>query len=264
MKEKQLKVIIILMSIALAGLIAVQGYWIKNTIDLANDKFDKDVTEALSMTVNKIEKEETKDVVVRKFLDEYELIIVDSDSILSQTVIKGNNGNNFVWNYSTHPETEIEVKSSEDSTDATLFITLEENAYDDEDNDRIHIKKQYVMRGRVDSLLDRKSNVVREVVTELLTITEKNSLVERLNKSDIELFLENELIDKNITTDFVFAVKSIEPDTLLFADVNAEIETFINSPYKARLFPHEVFTKPGFCDKCGKPLKTHMKKNKQK
>jgi len=246
MKEKQLKIIIIMMSIALAGLIAVQGYWIKNTIDLANDKFDKDVTEALLMTVNKIEKEETKDVVIRKFLDEYELIIVDSDSILTQTVIKGNNGNNFVWNYSTHPETEIEVKSSEDSTDASLFITLEENAYDDEDHDEIHIKKQYVMRGRVDSLLDRKSNVVKEVVTELLTITEKNSLVERLNKSDIESFLENELNDKNITTDFVFAVKSIEPDTLLFADVNGEIETLINSPYKARLFPHEVFTKPGF------------------
>ncbi len=53
------------MSIALAVLIAIQGYWIKNAIDLANEKFDKDITEALLMTVNKIEKEETKNIVVR-------------------------------------------------------------------------------------------------------------------------------------------------------------------------------------------------------
>ena len=77
MKEKQLKIIIIFMSLAFAGLIAIQGYWIKNATDLANEKFDKDVAEALLMTVSRIEKEETKNVVVRKFLDEDELIIVD-------------------------------------------------------------------------------------------------------------------------------------------------------------------------------------------
>lgn len=25
-----------------------------------------------------------------------------------------------------------------------------------------------------------------------------------------------------------------------------------------------IFTKPGFCEKCGKPLKSHMEQNKQK
>jgi len=246
MKEKQLKIIIVLMSIALAGLIAIQGYWIKNAIDLANEKFNKDVTEALLMTVNKIEKEETKDVVVKKFLDEDELIIVDSDSLLSHTVIKGNNGNNFVWNYSTHPETKIEVKSSGDSTNTSLFITFEEDADSDMDNKETHIKKQYVMRRRVDSLLDRKSNVLKEVVTELITLNEKKSLVERLDKSEIKSFLKSELNDKKITADFVFAVKSLKPDTLLFVDESEEIESLINSSYQARLFPHEVFNKPGF------------------
>jgi len=246
MKEKQLKIIIILMSIALAGLIAIQGYWIKNAIDLANEKFDIDVTEALLMTVNKIEKEETKNVVVRKFLDEDELIIVDSDSLLSHTVIKGSNRNNFVWNYSSHPETKIEVKSSGDSTNSSLFITFEDDDDSDEDDDRIHIKKQYVMRGRFDSLIDRKTNVLKEVVTELITLNEKKSLVERLDKSEIKSFLADELSDKNITAEFVFAVKSSEPDTLLFSDKNEEIEKLINSPYQARLFPQEIFTDPGF------------------
>jgi len=234
------------MSIALAGLIAIQGYWIKNAIDLANEKFDKDITEALLMTVNKIEKEETINIVVRKFLDEDELIFVDSDSLLSHTVIKDTSGNNFVWNYSTHPETKIEVKSSGDSSEASLFITLEEDADSDKDSEGIHIKKQYVMRRRVDSLLDRKSNVLKEVVTELITLNEKTSLVERLDKSEIESFLADELNDKKITTEFVFAVRSSEPDTLLFADEVEERETLVNSPYRARLFPHEIFTKPGF------------------
>lgn len=181
------------MSIALASLIAIQGYWIKNAIDLANEKFDKDVAEALLMTLNKIEKEETKNVMVKKFLDEDELIIVDSDSLLSHTVIKGNNGSNFVWNYSTHPKTKIEVKSSGDSTNAFLFITLEEDVDSDNDNEEIHIKKHYLMRRRVDSLLDRKNNVVKEVITELMTLSEGKSLVERLDKSEIGTFLADEL-----------------------------------------------------------------------
>ena len=246
MKEKQLKIIIILMSIALAGLIAIQGYWIKNAIDLANEKFDKDVAEALLMTVSRIEKEETKDVVVRKFLDEDELIIVDSDSLLTHTVIKGNNGNDFVWNYSTHPETRIEVKSSGDSAEASLFITLEDDDDNDEDREEINIKKRYVIKKQVDSLLDIKSNMVREVVTELITLTEKISLAERLDESEIESFLADELSDKKITAEFMFAVKSSEPDTIIFADENEETEILINSPYKARLFPHEVFTEPGY------------------
>ncbi len=246
MKEKQLKIIIILMSIALAGLIAIQGYWIKNAINLANEKFDKDVTEALLVTVNKIEKEETKDVVIRKFLDEDELIIVDSDSLLSHTVIKGNNGNSFVWNYSTHPEANIEVKSSGDSAEASLFITIEEDDDNDDDRDEIYIRKRYVVKKQIDSLLIRKSNVVKEVVTELMTLSENKSIIERLDKSEIESFLADELNDKKITAEFVFAVKSSEPDTLLFADENGEVEALLNSPYKARLFPHEVFTKPGF------------------
>ena len=198
------------------------------------------------MTINKIEKEETKNIVVRKFLNEDELIIVDSDSLLSHTVIKGNNRNNFVWNYSTHPETKIEVKSSGDSTNASLFITLEEDVDSYKDNEGIHIKKQYVMRRRVDSLLDRKSNILKEVVTELITLNEKKSLVERLDKSEIKSFLTSELNDKKITAEFVFAVKSSEPDTLLFADEVEERETLVNSLYRARLFPHEIFTKPGF------------------
>ncbi len=236
------------MSIALAGLIAVQGYWIKNAIDIANEKFDKDVAEALLMTVTRIEKEETKDFVVKKFLDEDELIIYKSDSSLSHTVIKGNNRNNFVWNYSTHPERHIEVNSSGDSAEASLFITFEEDIDEDDekDQDEINIKKQYVIRRQVDSLLDRKSNVVSEVVTELLTLSENISLVERLNESEIDSFLSDALNGKSISAEFEFAVKSSEPDTFIFANKNEETEFLLNSPYKARLFPHEVFTEPGY------------------
>jgi two-component system phosphate regulon sensor histidine kinase PhoR len=236
------------MSIALAGLIAVQGYWIKNAIDIANEKFDKDVAEALLMTVTRIEKEETKDAVVKKFLDEDELIIFNSDSSLSHKEIKGKNKNNFVWTYSPHPERHIEVNNSGDSAEASLFITFEEDIDEDDekDPDEINIKKKYVIRRQVDSLLDRKSNVVREVVTELLTLSENISLIERLNESEIDSFLSDALNSKSISADFEFAVKSSEPDTFIFANEIEETEFLIDSPYKARLFPHEVFTEPGY------------------
>ena len=75
---------------------------------------------------------------------------------------------------------------------------------------------------------------------------ENLSLVERLEKSEVRSFLLDALNNKNITAEFLFAVKSSVPDTILFSDENDEVETLINSPYRAKLFPQEVFTEPGY------------------
>ena len=51
MKEKNLKIIIGLMSIALLGLIAVQLYWMKNAIELEEKLFDYNVNDAMNSVV---------------------------------------------------------------------------------------------------------------------------------------------------------------------------------------------------------------------
>lgn len=243
MKKKQIKYTITLMSIALVALMVVQFTWIKNAIELENEKFDRNVHEALLGTVNRIEKNETKNLALKKVfdIDEEDNPVVVTDSLISDT-LKTSGSSSFVWNYSVDDNTELRVASSDADSGSVIFISVES----DDDEDSESIEKQYVFEKRVDSLYKKTSSVVNEVVNELINLSEKKSLAERLNHEKIKLYLTDELIQRGISTDFSFAVKSEKPDTLFFLKNRSNREYFIRSKYKAKLFPGEFFNNKAY------------------
>lgn len=58
MKKKVLNVIIAFICISLAGIVAVQYFWIRNAIEVKEAQFNRSVNEALSAVVNKLETRE--------------------------------------------------------------------------------------------------------------------------------------------------------------------------------------------------------------
>ena len=58
MKKEILNVIIAFICISLAGIVAVQYFWIYNAIQVKEAQFDRSVNEALSAVVNKLETRE--------------------------------------------------------------------------------------------------------------------------------------------------------------------------------------------------------------
>ncbi|MHA1988907.1 MAG: sensor histidine kinase [Promethearchaeota archaeon] len=244
MKGRQIKIIIFMMSISLIGLIAIQFYWIKNAVKLENEKFDRNVAEALLITVDKIEKNEAKDLAIKKVFDiDEDVVFIGVDSMTQHTMIEVEDDDSFVWNYSIHPNSKIEVKSSGKGSNSKIFVNVESET---EDDDNLKVKRHYVFEQNVDSLHERTSSVVKEVVTELRTLSEKKMIAERINKSDVLAIVKEELKNKGIDTDFNFAVKTSKPDTLLFVTKNNEDDSINKTKYKARLFPHEVFSKPNY------------------
>src|ERR1017187_7965709 len=63
MNKKKIWAIIILMSIALAGVIIVQIYWIDSSIQVRHEQFERSVNEAMNCVVSKLETQEAFSVI---------------------------------------------------------------------------------------------------------------------------------------------------------------------------------------------------------
>ena len=66
MNKHNLGIISVLVGIALCVLIAVQIYWIKSSIKLKEEEFERSVKEALKSTSNKLEKIGTANKIAKK------------------------------------------------------------------------------------------------------------------------------------------------------------------------------------------------------
>ena len=65
--QKNIRLIIALMVLALAGLIAIQIYWINNAIDLERQRFETTVNQALQNVVEMVERQEVANKVRTRF-----------------------------------------------------------------------------------------------------------------------------------------------------------------------------------------------------
>ena len=67
MNKNRVNIIILLASVALTGLIAVQIYWINNAVDISKKRFEQNVNLALNHLVNRLEKKQEAAKITQKF-----------------------------------------------------------------------------------------------------------------------------------------------------------------------------------------------------
>lgn len=79
MSKGSITVIVVLMSLASFGLMGFQYYWVRNAIRINQERFDQNVLQALSETIETLEKGETSDVLLSQLI---------RDSALQETVFK--------------------------------------------------------------------------------------------------------------------------------------------------------------------------------
>ena len=63
MNKKRIRAIIVLMSIALAGIISLQVYWITHDIAIKEKQFDQSVSQAMNSIVDRIETNEALNIL---------------------------------------------------------------------------------------------------------------------------------------------------------------------------------------------------------
>ncbi|AMQ55327.1 sensor histidine kinase [Algoriphagus sanaruensis] len=79
MSKGKITLIIVLMSVASFGLMGFQYYWIRNAIRINQERFDQNVLQALSGTIQELEKGEASDALLSQLL---------RDSVLQENLFK--------------------------------------------------------------------------------------------------------------------------------------------------------------------------------
>jgi len=133
MKEKNLKIIIGLMSVALLGLIAVQIYWIKNAIELEEKLFDYNVNDAMHSVVKKISQHESAEYVVHKLIkpDTDDVFVFKSDNLNKEKIVLKEK-RTWVSNYNydvgdSDVVIRMEVSDGDDSSEVRVEINTNED-----------------------------------------------------------------------------------------------------------------------------------------
>jgi len=212
MGKKIFVLIIILMSIALIGIISVQVFWIKNTIQITEEQFTSNVRFALAKVSENIKEREFQDFYndiseqvsegnklnysdIRKFI--YEKIDTTNNEkfTYSQSIIEANYKmpTEFFENDSIDFK---EIFSKEE-------IVIEKGQIFDDNGSLIDPpEERYIKIGRFDKAQKTYLEPIFDAMTSKLPIHK------RVSNEEITFRLSNELASKGIDTDFKYGIYS--------------------------------------------------------
>ena len=249
MKERRLKLIIVLMSLAVIGLIAVQLFWIANAVNVEEEKFSTNVSDALLSVVKKIDKEETASVILDRF-SEYsanEIYFIGDDSSNShQTIRVIKPGTINIQREGNTKNENIDIAvgftsgSPGDSVQSSYLYSRITR------NDTQTTQGSFVVNAEYDTFVTKKKELVKDVVNELVAIGSRGFFINRLNEQYLDSLLSIEFESAGINAEFSFGVIERDSRNLLFTSSDNSTNDLLNSTYKAQLFPDNVFQKPAY------------------
>ncbi|WP_460190921.1 sensor histidine kinase [Urechidicola sp. KH5] len=244
MNKKVFILIIFLMSISLIGIIAVQVFWIRNSVELAENQFTSDVKSALIQVSDKISERELNNFYTRNYSR-----LADNNDFLTESEIK-----DFIYQQvdTTKQETFIYAQTileenykvpseffENDTVDLKKFYSKEEitiiknDVSTEGDMSGMDAEEKFV---RYDQLEDyQKLNLKRQS----RIMHERLPIYLRVSNQELTFNLQNELAYRGITTNFKYGV------------YNDKLATKLKSGY-FRPDAHKTYMVPLFADDQGK------------
>ena len=242
MKEKKLKIIIILMTLSVIGLFSVQFYWLNNVIKVEESRFRRTVYRSLRKVSEDIEKKEAATTIVKKATGNKGNILFfiqdDSknnnkplylDSLKRMRYLRldtTTNGFKYEVKYFTDRDSLIErVKVVPPNINANIRYFMPPS-----------------MLGTVnDTVVQNRHLLVQNVVTELLAINARKKIDERISTNELETSLLNELKSNGIEVEFFFGVNKIKQGGFTLLKANTDTVELKKSDFRVNLFPDEIF-----------------------
>lgn len=248
MQRKTLRWIIGLMGLSMIGLVAFQLYWIDSLVTANEERFRKDVLDALNNVAIKLEKQETIETIAayqklnyltspaheerKKFLKQrrengQNLKVTKRDNqqviVLTDSVAGGIF--EFVVNISSESDLFLE------GVPPPPGVELEEQI----------LEKDYKIR-ELETQLDRvsrKYEMTFGVMRDLMN--PGRSLISRFNPTQLDSLLKNELTNKGIDIQYNYGVLSPQLNRFVSLSNPETKEQLVKSELQASLFPNDIF-----------------------
>ncbi|MGB5667385.1 MAG: two-component sensor histidine kinase, partial [Maribacter sp.] len=214
MHKRLFVLLVILMSLSLIGIIFVQGYWIKKSVEDKEEQFSNSVSEVLSRVTEKITSRERKD-----YFDRYinikdsvgdlksshfkNFFYVDSDSDSDEILYYSHGILEEEYNIAS---TFFDNGNSEDTTTIKNYTSKRTKAI---------FKQNLGLDGRqsrltpiekiekIGGLTSMEVSAFEDMFGEL---AKRVPIHNRVSKQEIELLLERELSNRNIDTDYEYGI----------------------------------------------------------
>ncbi|MEM9053338.1 MAG: HAMP domain-containing sensor histidine kinase [Bacteroidota bacterium] len=220
MQKRNIILISIFMSVSMLGVIGLQGFWLKRTIDQASEQFDKRAERALYATVDALEQNEMEFIITEEFEEgiDFKTLIADADSIVDA------NGLGDIKFHETHDDglaTDFHIINEGNSV---VYISTS-------DSNQFNLTQQVRYTAREVEVLEEQFEIVEnefEVIEEALrtvivkTISKEEDVIRRLEDTDIEPLMKSELLKEGIDLPFVYAVSSDTVFTAFSSSPNLE------------------------------------------
>jgi two-component system phosphate regulon sensor histidine kinase PhoR len=236
LKKSYIPILILLISSSLIGLVAIQIYWIQNSVALRDTQFQRSVQVALSEVNNSLEREEAHERMRKS--DVGKRIRAQIDSISDQRTIA------HLWT------------TDQVSSDSSLFISNNGNSV-------LRVKsRQKEMRFPNPLVLsqerkapkaepeipsyftDREQKIITELLTGLVNIDRESNFLNRYNSEKMDSLIHLHLNDKGgIDAKYEFGVFDLFDNPLILSKGEVDTSSLYKNGYKVRLFPDD-FTQP--------------------
>ncbi len=269
--------LLVLMSISLAGVVVVQWLWFSNALSMKHDEFDRSVNEALNKVVTNQENKETA-VYIMNNLPEFEQcfdslgILIpppppiptefsESDSSLKisietttefddsiSTKIEKQIHDKFSTNFDFRiPHLDSIVVSCENFGKDSVFKTQKENFKILTQHLKV-TKSGFPKVKKSKNVIQHQSKKIGKVFTQMAYEfnTADLPVEERISKRSLDSTLKKELQNKGISIAYEFAVVKQPKDSVLAIKSDNFRKLSPKIDYKVSLFPNEIFDKNYF------------------
>ncbi|RLD58066.1 MAG: hypothetical protein DRJ05_08680 [Bacteroidetes bacterium] len=264
---------IILMAISLIGIIMVQLFWVKNAFEVKEAQFDRSVNDALSNAINHIETDETVFYISNMVSGDKSWKTIthsasEKDSVSATiSTVTGKSRQNivFVGNDSCQSisvDQDYDIDGVEDEIDIFIDEFTDENIRIetiiklDSLKGQMHEEKYIILSQFQDSInlivkskisqLNEESEKLNEVLEQMIVEIEdiKEPLDKHFEMGNVRENLKQALIDKGIDLPFEYAVYNPAKDSILSVQSDGFARDNLQTAYKTRLFPDNIFNKP--------------------
>lgn len=243
MKRRIIYLLIAIASIVMLGLITLQVYWVKNTIELRNAEFSQNVRNALEAVSERLEKQEAiermrENELSKDFISQLEEAKRLEEGLreMDTVVLKEGNEEKLLI---AEKKIRIEPKYGEPYG---VFETESKNATDIEELTTEDVFEESLVEE--ENNMERRSLFLSDMMQGLMSGSTFEAFIERVDKHLLDSLIRQELMDRGVKANYTYGVFGPKQSAVLVTmdKYNSDQSNILGSELKVRLFPNDLIS----------------------
>lgn len=267
MNTVRFRFIVLVMSIAMLGIIALQAYWLKHDFDLKTQQFDQNVMSAMNKMVEQIEASENLRIVVNSIITNGDSSVTSygmNDSLSRILESIASSAPQPLIQSGEHSKMQREINSRIDSLnqsneqlrrtgvenlsriDSSFDIRIEKNIQQKEVIALQLNKEEWstdsatrMTERRMQTRLQRLNSMMQKLTFQI--VDPRGNLFDRISQQSLDSIIKIEMKNRNLQNKFSYCVIKNEKELLFCSDSTTDSSSLMNSSFKLTLFPNDIF-----------------------